>query len=302
MMSIAFVGLGTMGLPMAGNLVAAGYDVIGFDVDPGRAASLPRTARSAAEAAAGADVVITSLPSPEIVEAVAFGPDGVHEGIAAGAVFVDMSTSSPGLARDLARRFEAIGVAALDAPVSGGPHGAKAGTLTVMAGGPAEAFERCRPVFEAVGKQVTRVGDAGAGQVAKLCNNLISGVTLAAISEACSIADREGVPPDVLYELLCGSVGDSRVLRMRFPVAGADPSHPASSDYAPLFALDLLVKDLGLARDLAERLELQLPLLHAALGRYEGAQAAGFGALDYSAVHLLGNDFTVHPGSDGVDA
>jgi 3-hydroxyisobutyrate dehydrogenase len=288
---VAFIGLGTMGLPMARNLVAAGYRLVGHDLDPQRASEAGgEVALSPAEAANGADVVITSLPSPAAVEGVAFGAGGVHEGIAAGAAFVDMSTNAPARARDLAMRFAALGVGTLDAPVSGGPAGAKGGTLSIMVGGDAELFKRWLPLLRAMGRHVVRAGDSGAGQVAKLCNNQITGATMAAISEACAVAASESIDAAILYDILCNSVGDSRVLRTRFPLAGAGPGHPADNGYTPLFTLELLLKDLRLALELAEESGASTPLLRTVVDRYEAARAAGYGTLDYSAVHLLHGD------------
>ena len=275
MTRIAFIGLGTMGLPMARNLLAAGHDVVGCDLDVARAEALGGgVAVSPGEAAEGAEVAILSLPSPEAVE-------GVAEALPRDLLLVDASTGPPALARRLADTFEA----ALDSPVSGGPRGAEAATLTIMVGGRPEAFARAEPLLRLLGHPVL-VGGPGAGQTAKLCNNLIAGVTMAAIAESCAIAMREGIDAATLYELLTSSTGDSRVLRTRFPLAGADPTHPASRDYEPLFALDLIAKDLALAAALASEHGLDATLAAAALARYRRSQDAGLGALDYSAVYL----------------
>ncbi len=171
--------------------------------------------------------------------------------------------------------------------MSGGPQGAEAGTLTIMVGGPAVAFARAQPLLRALGRHVVHVGDHGAGQAAKLCNNLVAGTTMAALGEACAIAVREELDPRTLYELLTASTGDSRVLRTRFPLPGVEDAHPASQAYAPLFALDLIAKDLGFALDLAEEHGLEAPVAEAALGAYRAAQREGRGALDYSAVYLV---------------
>jgi 3-hydroxyisobutyrate dehydrogenase len=275
---IAFVGLGTMGLPIARNLVAAGHEVAGFDVDPQRVELLGGASWAQEEA----DVLVCSLPDAAAVEQVA-------DHVAASGkppVFVDMSTSPPSLARRLAAELGAVGVAALDAPVSGGPMGAEAATLTVMVGGAADTFGRVRPVFEAVGGLVVHVGGPGAGQAAKLCNNLVAGATMAALAEACAVADAEGIEPRMLYELMSASTGDSRVLRNRFPLAGADEAHPASRDWVPLFALHLMTKDLKLVLALAEEQGIDASVAEAALRRYEAAQSAGHGGLDYSGVFL----------------
>ncbi len=206
-------------------------------------------------------------------------------------LFVDMSTSPPSLARRLAAELSAVEVAALDAPVSGGPVGAEAATLTVMVGGDTGAFSAARPLFEATGRLVVHVGGPGAGQAAKLCNNLVAGANMAALAEACAVAEREGIAPAVLYEILCASTGDSRVLRNRFPLAGADEAHPASRSFAPLFTLDLMVKDMTLVLALAAEHGVDASVADAALERFRAAQAAGHGGLDYSGVFL-----SVRPG------
>jgi 3-hydroxyisobutyrate dehydrogenase len=270
---IAFIGLGTMGLPMARHLVAAGHDLVGCDVDTERAREFDAAA-TAAEAADGAEVAILSLPAPEIVEQAA-------EELPREVLLIDMSTGPPALARRLAQTFDA----ALDAPVSGGPRGAEAATLTIMVGGSATDFARAEPLLQALGRPV-HVGGPGAGQAAKLCNNLIAGVTMTAIAEACALATAEGLDPATLYDLLTTSTGDSRVLRTRFPLEGADQAHPVAFGYEPLFALDLIAKDLALAGALADEQGVTVPVAEAALEAYREAQAAGFGGLDYSAVYL----------------
>ncbi len=279
MARVAFIGLGTMGLPMARHLVDSGHDVVGLDLDPARAKTLGvETADSVDAAVAGAAFAFTSLPDPAAVALVA---REIGRAASKGALFVDMSTGPPALARELAQELRRLGLEALDAPVSGGPAGAEAATLTVMVGGTRAAFERAEPLLHTLGRPF-HVGDAGAGQTAKLCNNLVAGVTMAALAEACAIAEREGLDAALLYELLTTSTGDSRVLRTRYPRSGAAPTHPSSNGYAPLFMLDLLVKDLMLALDLAG----DSPVAAAALAEYRKAQDAGLGTLDYSAVYL----------------
>jgi 3-hydroxyisobutyrate dehydrogenase len=156
-----------------------------------------------------------------------------------------------------------------------------------MVGGDCELFERWQPLLAVLGRHVVHVGASGAGQVAKLCNNLITGVTMEAISEACAIATQANVDPAVLYGVLCNSVADSRVVRTRFPLPGADPAHPVNHGYGALFMLDLLLKDLRLAVGLAQELGVDAPVAGAAAARYEEAQSRGHGPLDYSAVYLL---------------
>ena len=215
------------------------------------------------------------------------GEQGVRWAARPGTLLVDMSTSPPSLARRLAAECPELVI--LDARVSGGPRGAADATLTIMVGGTEDAFGRARPLFEALGRLVVLVGGHGAGQAAKLCNNLIAGATMAAVSESCAIAVAEGLDPGTLYELLTASTGDSRVLRTRYPLPGVDAAHPASNAFAPLFALDLIAKDLALARALAADHSLQVPVADAALGAYRAAQRDGRGALDYSAVYRRGD-------------
>jgi 3-hydroxyisobutyrate dehydrogenase len=262
-----------MGRPMARNLVAAGHDVVAHDLDPGRARGFAQEGR--------AEVAIASLPSAAAVEEVA-----LHLAGSGVEVFVDMSTGPPALARRLAEELGAAGIGSLDAPVSGGPRGAEAGTLSIFVGGRAETLARVEPVLRVLGSVVAHVGGHGAGQVVKLCNNLMAGVNMAAVAEACAVAAREGIDPKLFYELVTHSTGDSRVLRTRYPLPGADESHPANRDFEPMFMVDLIVKDLALAQELAEENGIGGSLAAAALEAYRRAQERGFGRLDYSAVYL----------------
>ena len=279
-MRVAVVGLGTMGLPMARHLVAAGHDVVGRELDHARLEAL---GVDEATTLAGVEAVLLSLPSPAAVEEAVLGPGGVREESDRGTLLVDMSTSPPALARRLAAECADLDV--LDAPVSGGPRGASDATLTIMVGGEERVFEWAKPLFDVLGRLVIRVGGHGSGQVAKLCNNLIAGATMAAVAEACALAEAEGIEPATLYDLLRASTGDSRVLRTRFPLGGVDGAHPSSNDWAPLFALDLIAKDLDLALELAAANGMEASVAAAALDAYRDAQRAGLGALDYSAVY-----------------
>jgi 3-hydroxyisobutyrate dehydrogenase len=269
-----------MGLPMARNLIAAGHEVVGNDLDPARVEAL-----GGAHAGAPAELAIASLPSPAAVEEVARGLPGTGVEI-----FVDMSTGPPALARRLAGELGAAGIDSLDAPVSGGPGGATTGTLSIFVGGSRAAFERVEAVFNVLGSVVAHVGGPGAGQVVKLCNNLMAGVNMVAIAEACAVAARAGIDAATLYELITRSTGDSRVLRTRFPLAGADEAHPSNREFEPMFALDLIAKDLGLAVELAEEHSVDPAVARAALTTYRAAQERGLGRLDYSAVYMAGSD------------
>lgn len=274
-----------MGRLMAAHLVAAGHVVRGFDLDPAAVVEGVARSESASAAALGADVAITMLPSPDAVRSATLGPDGIAEGLAAGALCIDMSTAPPALARELAAALALGGIDALDAPVSGGTIGAEAGTLTIMVGGPATVVERAHPLFEVLGARVVHVGDHGLGHAAKLCNNLCAGINMAAIAQSLALARREGLDPAVLYELLTSSTGDSRVLRTRFPAPVTDTT-PAAHGFAPMFTVDLMEKDLALAEHLAAEHGLEAQPLAAALALYRRTQAEGHGSLDYSAIAL----------------
>jgi 3-hydroxyisobutyrate dehydrogenase len=285
---IAFIGLGTMGLRMARHLLAAGHELVGCDVDPNRTRALGTTiAATPAEAVAEADVAVTSLPSAAAVEEVVLGPAGLVERAPSGTCLIEMSTSPPGLARRLADELERRGLDWLDAPVSGGPLGAEAATLAIMVGGKEEVFERHRELLELLGSCVVRVGGPGSGQTVKLCNNLIAGAEMAAIAEACAIIERERIDPARAFAVFTSSTSDSRVMRVRFPIPGVRPEHPASTGYEPMFALDLLFKDLTLALELAAACRVPARVAERACEAYAAARAAGLGHLDYSAVYQV---------------
>jgi 3-hydroxyisobutyrate dehydrogenase len=282
---VAFIGLGTMGLPMARNLLEAGHELRPVDPDSVRTRLLGvPAAATPAEATQGSAVALLSLPSPAAVEEVVLGPEGLLAGAPAGLTLIDMSTGPPALARRLASELSQAGVECLDAPVSGGPRGAETASLTIMVGGPEATFVAQKSLLHQLGSLVVRVGEAGAGQAAKLCNNLIAGATMAALAEACALAEREGIDPAVFYDLLTRSTGDSRVLRTRFPLAGVAAEHPASRDFEPLFALDLMAKDLDLVLELAAAQGVDTPVGEASREQYREAQEQGLGRLDYSAV------------------
>ena len=270
---------------MARRLIAAGYEVIACDVNPETAAALGvDVAASPALAAQQADVLITSLPSPKVVEEVVLGGDGVRKAGRSGATLIEMSTSPPALERRLAASLAERDIHLLDAPVSGGPIGADVGTLAIMVGGERDVFEAQRPLLEKLGGLVVHAGEVGAGQVLKLMNNTIVAAEMVAISECCAILEREGVDPRLAFQVFTSSTSDSRVLRVRFPMAGASDEHPSSHGFEPMFTLDLLHKDLELGLELAAEAGVDATVAAAALRVYQQAREAGLGPLDYSAV------------------
>ncbi len=290
-MRIGFVGTGAMGQPMVNNLVRKGFVVVAYDVAPAALAAARKLgatgAGSAAEAASGADLVITMLPSSPHVEAAYLGPGGVFEGAAVGRLCVDMSTISPSVSRRVAEAARGRGLRFLDAPVSGGVPGATEGTLTIMVGGDAADLEEARPALAAMGTNIIHVGPVGSGEVAKVCNNLISGVTMVALSEAFRIAEGFGVDPRILTDVLSKSSGNSWVMQHVHPVPGMVAKAPANRDYAPGFTTDLMAKDLGLAVTAARDLRVPAAVASAAHQVLRLASSHGFGRKDYSSVYAF---------------
>ncbi len=255
-MKVGFVGLGNMGAPMAANLVAARHEVRGFDP----VAPCPegvRRASSAAEAAAGAEVVITMLPDGRTLRQVAAE---VIPAMTRGAVLLDCSTVDVASARDVAEDARAAGLRPLDAPVSGGTGGAKAGTLTFMVGGAEDAVATARPLFEVMGSRAVHCGPSGNGQAAKICNNMILGVTMIATCEAFALADKLGLDRQAMFDVVSTSSGQSWSLTSYCPAPGIGPASPADNGYAPGFAADLMLKDLRLSQDAAEAADADTPM------------------------------------------
>ena len=261
-MKIGFIGLGNMGAPMAANL-AKSHDVIGFDT-VATPAGLD-LATSAAEAAADAEVVITMLPNGAILQAVA---EEIHPAMKAGAVHLDCSTVDVESARTVASNARNTGLQAVDAPVSGGIGGATNGTLTFMAGGPASAFETVSPLFDIMGQKAVHCGDAGNGQAAKICNNMILGVTMIATSEAFVLADKLGLDRQAMFDVVSTSSGYSWTMNAYCPAPGVGPQSPADNDYKPGFAAELMLKDLNLSQVAAAAANADTPMGAAALDLY----------------------------------
>ena len=263
-MKIGFIGLGNMGAPMAANLAAAGHTIAGFDL----AAPCPAgvsPAASAAEAATGADVVITMLPNGAILRAVAAE---IIPAMSAGAGFVDCSTVDVQSARAVAAEAEAAGLLPVDAPVSGGVGGASAGTLTFMAGGTEAAFAKAQPLFDIMGQKAVHCGDAGAGQAAKICNNMILGVTMIATCEAFALADKLGLSRAAMFDVVSTSSGYSWTMNAYCPAPGIGPQSPADNNYEPGFAADLMLKDLRLSQQAAQAADADTPMGQAAADLY----------------------------------
>ncbi|MCE8506962.1 3-hydroxyisobutyrate dehydrogenase [Ruegeria pomeroyi] len=255
-MKIGFIGLGNMGAPMAANLAKAGHEVTGFDMAPVEVAGVTRAA-SAAEAARGADVVVTMLPNGQILRAVAAE---VIPAMTAGAALVDCSTVDVDSARAVAADAEAAGLLAVDAPVSGGIGGAAAGTLTFMAGGSEAAFDKAKPLFDIMGQKAVHCGDAGAGQAAKICNNMILGVTMIATCEAFALADKLGLDRQKMFDVVSTSSGYSWTMNAYCPAPGVGPQSPADNDYKPGFAAELMLKDLRLSQQAAGSADADTPM------------------------------------------
>ena len=291
MTRIALIGAGRMGQAMGRRLLAAGHPVTVHDGAPAPVDDLvgagARAASSPGEAVADAEVTLVSLPIPPVVENVVLSEDGVIAHARPGSVVIDVSTGPPELARRMAGAGRAGGISVLDAPVSGGPLGAAAGTLAIMVGGDPEAVRRAAPVLEVLGATIRHMGPPGTGQATKLANNLLAAAQMAALAEAVALTEAEGLDPHRVYEVISGASGDSSVLRQRFPVPGVLPHAPASNEWAALFPVDLLIKDVRLALAAARRHGLELPVTALALERYAAAHDAGWGDLDYSTIARL---------------
>ncbi len=280
MQTIGFIGLGIMGRPMAGHLAAAGYPLVALNRSQVPQELLDQgaiQAKSAAEVSSRADIIITMLPDTPDVEAVLFAPGGVAEGLSPGKIVVDMSSIAPIATKEFARRIRDLGCAYLDAPVSGGDVGAKAATLTIMVGGPEDAFEIVRPVFERLGKNITLVGGNGDGQTTKVANQIIVALTIEAVGEALLFASKAGADPARVRQALMGGFANSRVLEVH-------GERMIKRNFAPGFRIALHQKDLGLALDGARNLGLSLPNTATAQELFNAAVAAGGAAWDHSAM------------------
>ena len=285
MTSIAFIGLGNMGGPMAANLVKAGHKVTGFDlVESSRnqaKADGAAVADTAAGAVNGAEIVITMLPAGKHVLSVW---TEILPAIGKGALIIDCSTIDVESAKQSHALAAKQGIASIDAPVSGGTGGAKGATLTFMCGGGDNAFAAAKPILANMGKKIVHCGGAGAGQAAKICNNMILGVSMIAVSEAFALAEKLGLSHQALFEVASTSSGQCWSLTSYCPVPGPVPTSPANNDYKPGFASALMVKDLTLAQDAAKAAGAATPLGKHAQEIYQAFDSAGHGGVDFSGI------------------
>ncbi len=283
---IAFIGLGNMGGGMAANLARKGFDVRAFDLSPAAREAAQaagcRVASGAADAVSGADVLVTMLPAGQHVASV--WREAAFPVAAPGALLIDCSTIDVATARALAAEAEAKGLDAVDAPVSGGIAAAAAGTLTFMVGGTDKGFAEAEPVLSAMGKAVLRAGGHGAGQAAKICNNMLLAASMIATSEAFLMAKKLGLAPQAFFEIASRSSGQNWSMTSYCPLPGVGPETPADHGYQGGFATALMLKDLRLAMEAARAVGAATPMGARAAELYEAFAASGHGQLDFSAI------------------
>lgn len=288
MARVGFIGLGNMGLPMAINLIKAGHALDGVDVNPASLDKLEaaggKRAASHKVAANGAEVTITMLPSGKEVRAVYLGPDGIIANAKPGTLLIDCSTIDVDTARAVASEAEKKGLAMLDAPVSGGVGGATAGTLTFMVGGSAQGFAQAQPILEKMGKTIVHAGGAGNGQAAKICNNMILGVSMIAVSEAFVLAEKLGLDHQKLFDISSKSSGQCWAMTSYCPVPGPVPASPANRDYQAGFTAAMMLKDLKLAQAAARDAGAKTPLGANAERIYSAYVESGEAGRDFSGV------------------
>ena len=287
-MKIAFIGLGNMGGPMAINLHKADHSVKAFDLSQDALAKAKaegvQIAASAQEAVQGAEAVITMLPASQHVEGLFLGNGNLLASIAKGTLVIDSSTIAAATSQKVAKAAEAAGIDFIDAPVSGGTGGAIAGTLTFMVGGSTTQLERARPLLEKMGANIFHAGAVGAGQTAKICNNMLLGILMVGTSEAIALGVANGLDPKVLSEIMRRSSGGNWALEKYNPYPGVHENAPASKGYAGGFGTDLMLKDLGLSQENATAVKASTPLGGLARAIYAAHSIAGHGGEDFSSV------------------
>ena len=288
MANIAFIGLGNMGGPMARNLLKAGHAVAVFDLSKPAVEALVAAGASAAEspakAASGADVVVSMLPAGAHVKSVYAGEGGVIAAAPKGAILIDCSTIDVATAREVVGIAEAAGVNMVDAPVSGGVGGAEAATLTFMVGGSDAAFAKALPILEAMGKTIVHAGGAGNGQAAKICNNMLLGISMIGTCEAFALAEKLGLDAQKLFDISSKSSGQCWSMTTYCPVPGPVPTSPANRDYQPGFATAMMLKDLKLAQEAASKAGAAIPMGNQAASLYALFDGAGKSGVDFSGI------------------
>ncbi|OPX55372.1 3-hydroxyisobutyrate dehydrogenase [Oceanospirillum multiglobuliferum] len=291
MAKIAFIGLGNMGGPMAANLVKAGHEVTVFDLVASAVQTLvdagASSAETAVEAAKGKDFVVSMLPASQHVEGLYIDQSALLDVVDKNTVIIDSSTISPESARRVGAEAAKRGITMVDAPVSGGVGGAKAGTLSFIVGGSAEAFATVKPVLEAMGKNIFHAGDSGAGQVAKICNNMMLAILMAGTAEAIGLGVKNGLDPAVLSDIMSKSSGNNWSLQVYNPYPGVMEGVPSSNNYQGGFMVDLMAKDLGLAFDSAVKSRSSIPMGALARNLFAMHAANGNGALDFSSIQKM---------------
>ena len=288
MAKVAFIGLGNMGGPMAINLVRAGHEVVVFDLSEAACAQLREVgagvAASAAEAATGVDYVLSMLPAGKHVAGVYLGEEGLLAQLDGNTTVLDCSTIDAATARQVGEEAAAMGIGFMDSPVSGGVAAAAAGTLAFMCGGSPETFAKAELILGDMGKNIFHAGPAGAGQVAKGCNNMLLAIHMIGTSEALEMGVRNGLDPKVLSQIMLASSGRNWSLEVYNPYPGVMENAPASNDYKPGFMVDLMVKDLGLALEIARQCDFDNPMGQLARELYSQHQEAGNGQRDFSSI------------------
>ena len=290
-MKIGFIGLGNMGGPMAANLLKAAHRVTGYDLAASAMDALAQAGGTAAPTipavVAEAEIVVTMLPAGPHVRQVYTGPEGVLAGAKKGALLIDSSTIDVETARAVAKAAAERGFDMLDAPVSGGVGGAAAGTLTFMVGGSEAGFQRAQPVLQAMGKTIVHAGPAGNGQAAKICNNMMLGISMIAVSEGFALAEKLGLDWQKLFDISSKSSGQCWSMTNYCPVPGPVPTSPANRDYQAGFTTDMMLKDLKLAQQAAQAAGASTPLGAEAAALYQMLANAGLGTKDFSAMFRL---------------
>jgi len=288
---IAFIGLGNMGQPMSRNLLKAGHTVIGYDLVKENCDRLTQdggqTADSLAQAVASADIVMSMVPTGKHVRAVYEGPDGVIRHARPGTLLIDSSTIDVESSRAVNAAATAAGFVMVDAPVSGAVPAAEAGTLVFMVGGSADGFEQAKPILACMGSSVVHVGEAGCGQAMKICNNMMAGMSMVALSEVFTLAERLNLDFQKVHDVITKGSGNCWALQAYCPVPGPVPASPANRDYAAGFAMALMLKDMNLSQSAAAAVSASTPFAASAAALYQKAVDSGYAAKDFSYIYKV---------------